>query len=264
MYFTTSDKLQLYYEHTTKPDAHDTLVLLNGLSQATLAWAFITPALQQQYNIVLLDFIFQGQSDKQAPYRNFDQHATDVKELLDFLRIEKASLAGLSYGSLVAQHFALLFPEKLNKLILMGTFAHKTPYFEAIANAWQKALEAGGYTLMFEVMLPSVLGEDYFKNPLIPIDIMRNTRREINNDATALLKLMRATQERPDYREKLKLLKCSTLIIQGEKDLLLPPHLAEAVHKCIAGSRLELIPHAGHTLNLEAVPQLIELIKGFV
>ncbi|HXB39526.1 MAG TPA: alpha/beta hydrolase [Bacteroidia bacterium] len=264
MIYKTKDNLNLYCEVTGNLQSTKTLVFLNGLSQSTLAWILTTPYFKSEYKIVLLDFIFQGQSEKNAEVRNFDQHATDVKGVLDELKIEKANIIGLSYGSLVAQHFALLFPERLEKLILMSTFAHKTPYFEAIELAWGRALESGGYSLLFDIMLPSVLGEEYFKNPIIPIELMKQTRSDANNDAQALLKLMRATKDRPDYREKIKNIKTPTLIIHGEKDLLLLPHMAEAVHKSILGSALEIIPRVGHTLNLEAIPQSVTLIKEFL
>lgn len=263
MYCKTTDNLNLYYEVTGNVQSHRTLVFLNGLSQSTLAWALTTPHLHD-YKIVLLDLIFQGQSEKKADMRDFDQHAGDVKNLLQELRIEKATLIGLSYGSLVAQHFGLLYPHYLDKLILMSTFAHKTPYFEAIEVAWTRAMEAGGYPLLFDIMLPCVLGEEYFKNPVIPLDLMKQARADANNDSQALLNLMRATKQRPDYREKLRGIKTPTLIIHGEKDLLLLPHMAEEVHRHIAGSRLEIIPRVGHTLNLEAVPQSVALIKKFL
>jgi 3-oxoadipate enol-lactonase len=263
MYCKTIDNQQLYYEVTGNLQSPKTLVFLNGLSQSTVAWVLTTPHFKNDYKIVLLDLIFQGQSDKQGDMRDFDQHAKDVKSVLDLLGIDQAIIAGLSYGSLVAQHFALLFPDRLEKLILMSTFAHKTPYFEAIELAWARAIEAGGYPLLFDIMLPSVLGEDYFKNPLIPIDLMKQARSDANN-AQALQKLMRATKNRPDYREKLKAIKTPTLIIHGEKDLLLLPHMAVEVHKNIPGSQLEIIPNVGHTLNLEAIVQTAELIKKFL
>lgn len=264
MYTKTHDNLNLYYEVTGNLQSPETIVFLNGLSQSTMAWVLTTPHFKNEYRIVLLDFIFQGQSDKKGEVRDFNQHAKDVKTVLDQLGIDKVIMAGLSYGSLVAQHFALLFPERLEKLILLSTFAHKTPYFEAIELAWGGAIEAGGYPLLFDVMLPSVLGEEYFRNPLIPIDLMKQTRNDANNDAQALKKLMRATKDRPDHREKLKGIKTPTLIIHGEKDLLLLPHMATEVHKHIPGSTLEIIPRVGHTLNLEAVPQMAELIKKFL
>lgn len=264
MIHRTNDNLELYYEVTGNTASPETLVFLNGLSQSTLAWVLTTPHFRDRYRIVLLDFIFQGQSAKKAPVRNFDQHAGDVKTLLDELKIEKANVIGLSYGSLVLQHLVLLYPDKVKKAVFMSTFAHKTPYFEAIELAWTKALEAGGYSLLLDVMLPSVLGEDYFKNPLIPIEFMKQTRADINNDAEALLKLMTATRERPDYRERLNEIKIPSLILHGEKDLLLLPHMALEVHKNIPGSKFELIKGVGHTLNLEAVGQSVELIRNFL
>lgn len=264
MLYKTKDNLNLYYEVTGNAQSPKTLVFLNGLSQSTLAWILTTPYFKNEYKIVLMDFIFQGQSEKNAEVRSFDEHATDVKGVLDELEIDRVNIIGLSYGSLVAQHFALLFPERLEKLVLMSTFAHKTPYFEAIELAWGRALELGGYSLLFDIMLPSVLGEEYFKNPIIPIELMKQTRADSNNDAGALLKLMRATKERPDYREKIKNIKTPTLIIHGEKDLLLLTHMAEAVNKSIHGSVLKIIPKVGHTLNLEAIPQSVALIKEFL
>jgi len=264
MYCKTTDKLQIYYELTGNLQSPKTLVFLNGLSQSTLAWVLTTPHFKIDYKIVLLDFIFQGQSDKKPEARNFDEHARDVKSVLDELKITSANIIGLSYGSLVAQHFALLFPGMLEKLVLMSTFAHKTPYFEAIELAWGRAVEVGGYPLLFDIMLPSVLGEEYFKNPIIPIELMKQTRTEANNDTQALLKLMRATKERPDYRDKIKNIQTPTLILHGEKDLLLLPHMALEVHRKIPGSVLEIIPRVGHTLNLEAIPQSVALIKQFL
>lgn len=264
MFHTTSDKQQLYYEIQGNHQAKRTVVLLNGLSQSTIAWALMTPVLGKNNRIVLLDFIFQGQSGKSGEWRNFDQHAADVKGLLDELGVQKATMIGLSYGSLVAQHFAVLYPDKLEKLVLMATFAHKTPYYTAIETAWGRAVEMGGYPLLLDIMLPSVLSEEYFKNPLIPIDLMKEARKDLNNDSTALLKLMMATKERPDYLEELKKIKIPTLIVQGEKDLLFPVHMAEAIQRSIAGSKLEVIPNAGHTLNLEAVPQSLVILNRFL
>src|SRR6185312_11111478 len=103
----TSDNLDLYYELQGNLKAAETLVFLNGLTQSTLAWAFVTPYFKERYKIVLLDLIFQGQSAKTGSWRNFDQHAADVKAVLDQEKITKVTLIGLSYGSLVAQHFVV-------------------------------------------------------------------------------------------------------------------------------------------------------------
>lgn len=264
MFCKTTDNLNIYFEVQGNENAKETLVFLNGLSQSTVSWILTTPYFKNDYRIVLIDFIFQGQSDKIGEWRSFDTHARDVISVLDYLKIEKAIVAGLSYGSLVAQHLAINHANRISKLLLISTFAHKTPYYDAIELSWWRALEFGGYNLMLDIMLPSVLSENYFLNPLIPIDLMKQTRQEANEDKQALFKLMRATKERVDYRPELKKITVPTIVIQGEKDLLLPVHMAGEVAKAIPNSQFKVIPHVGHTLNLEAVPQMVAIIKDFL
>jgi pimeloyl-ACP methyl ester carboxylesterase len=250
----TTDNLNIYFEVQGNEQAKETIVFLNGLSQSTISWILTTPHFKNDYRIVLIDFIFQGQSDKTGEWRNFDAHARDVISVLDTLKINKAIIAGLSYGSLVAQYLGVHYGNRISKLVLMSTFAVKTPYYEAIELSWWRALEMGGYGLMLDIMLPNVLSEGYFKNPLIPIDLMKAARQEANEDKQALFKLMRATKERPDYRPELKKITTPTIVIQGEKDTLFPVHMAQEVADSIPNSKLVVIPFAGHTLNLEAIP----------
>lgn len=263
MYVKTTDGLNLYYEMQGNPKSPETLVFLNGLTQSTLSWFFMLPAFKEHYRILLLDFIFQGQSDKTGPHRNFDTHAADVVSVLDQENCSKVHIVGLSYGSLVAQHLCVNNPQRVKTLCLLSTFAHKTPYYEAIELSWWRALELGGYSLLLDIMLPSVLSENYFKNPVIPIEVMKNARKEINDNSEAIFKLMRATKERDDYRPKLKQIKTPCLILHGERDLLLPVHLAQSVHEHIAGSVFKVLPSAGHTLNLEHVEEVCGHICTF-
>ena len=260
----TTDNLNIYYEIQGNETAKETLVFLNGLSQSTASWLLTTPYFKENYKIILIDFIFQGQSDKTGDWRTFDQHANDVVNIFNQLKEGKVIIVGLSYGSLVAQHMAVNSPEHISKLVLISTFANKTPYFEAIELSWWRALELGGYSLMLDIMLPSVLSENYFTNPLIPIDLMKQARQESIDDKQALFKLMRATKEREDYRKILVNIAIPTIVIQGEKDLLFPVHMAKEVSDSIPKSKLVIIPNAGHTLNLEAVPQMSKVIYDFI
>jgi len=260
----TIDDLNIYYEVQGNTSSQETLVFLNGLTQSTVSWLFVLPYFKEKYKIILLDFIFQGQSDKAEHWRDFDQHANDVKHVLQQEKINKATIIGLSYGSMVAQNFAVNHPNFVNKLILISTFAHKTPYYEAIELSWWRALEFGGYNLMLDIMLPSVLSEDYFSHPIIPIQMMKEARLDAQQNKQAIFNLMQATKERKDYRPNLEKINVPTLIIQGEKDLLLPVHLANEVHKHIKDSKIKVISNAGHTLNLEHVPEVCGYIKEFL
>jgi pimeloyl-ACP methyl ester carboxylesterase len=152
----------------------------------------------------------------------------------------------------------------IEKIVLISTFAHRTPYFEAIGLSWTRALEQGGYNLLLDVMLPNVLSEDYFNNPLIPLDVMKEARKGANENTSAILKLMKATGERKDFREELRKINTPTLIIHGEKDLLIPLHMAKEVHANIKNSEFVAIKNAGHTLNLESINEVCSYILPFL
>jgi 3-oxoadipate enol-lactonase len=260
----TYDDLELYYKVKGNVNAPETIVFLNGLTQSTDSWILMEPFFKEKYKIILMDFIFQGQSDKKGDWRDFNQHARDVKTLLEHEHITKAHLIGISYGSLVAQHFAVEYPSYLDKLVLISTFAHKTPYYEAIELSWWRALEMGGYSLMLDIMLPNVLSESYFSNPLVPIDKLKAARNDLSPKPEAIFQLMKATKERKDFRKQLHKVKAETLVIQGEQDTLFPVHLAKEVQENIKNAKLAVIKNAGHTLNLEHVAEVSNQILGFL
>jgi 3-oxoadipate enol-lactonase len=238
----TYDDLELYYKVKGNLNAPETIVFLNGLTQSTDSWILMEPFFKEKYKIILMDFIFQGQSDKKGDWRDFNQHARDVKTLLEHENITKAHLIGISYS----------------------TFAHKTPYYEAIELSWWRALEMGGYSLMLDIMLPNVLSESYFSNPLVPIDKLKAARNDLSLKPEAIFQLMKATKERKDFRKQLHKVKAETLVIQGEQDTLFPVHLAKEVQENIKNAKLAVIKNAGHTLNLEHVVEVSATIKTFL
>lgn len=263
MFCKTEDNKSIYFEFKGNSQAKETLVFLNGLSQTSLSWGFMLPYFEEKYRILVLDFIFQGQSDKTGEMRDFNQHANDVLCIINSLKIEKATLIGLSYGSLVAQHFAVNYPERIDKLCLLSTFAHKTPYYEAVELSWRRALDLGGYALMLDVMLPFVLSNSYFTHPIIPIDLMKAARQDLT-DAASLQKLMDATHARKDFREELKKIKAHTIVIHGRQDTLFTVDLGKSVADNIPNSVFVVLENAGHTLNLEEVQLVSKTILNFI
>lgn len=258
------DGTELYYELHGPENAPQTVVFLNGLSQSTLAWSAIAPSIAASHGVILLDLVFQGQSGAPESYRSFDAHAADVEHLLGTLGRENVVICGISYGSAVAQHILVNHPERYAGALLLSTFAHNTPIFEAIGNSWAAALREGGYPLMLDVMLPHVLGENYFIRPLIPIETLKEARLHAGLRPDSLLKLMMATEERKDYRMHLPRISVPVHVIQGEMDTLIPPRIAREVARHIPGAQFTVFEGVGHTLNIEAIPQTISEIKKFI
>lgn len=263
-FFTLTDGNRIFYQYHFISQTAPTLVFLNGLSQSTLSWGAVTPAFAGRYNVLLLDLVFQGKSTAEGNARTYDQHADDVSALIAHLHVPGPILCGLSYGSAVAQHALVRHPAVYNGAVLMSTFGHNAELFNAMGESWKSALRAGGYALLLDVMLPVVLGASYFDKPLIPIQTLKEMRISNNLSPENLFRLMEATEVRGDFREQLRKVDVDVLVIHGEEDLLIPVAVASEVADRIPQSEFIVLEKSGHTLNLEAIPQITRLIGDYV
>ena len=263
MKHTLPDGLQLYYELHGDAEASQAIVFLNGLSQSTAAWAGLVHALGKKYRLVLIDLLFQGQSDAAPEHRSFEGHAADVADLLQSLNLPDTMVAGISYGGAVAQRFLVNYPELAQAGALLSTFPYKDAYFDAIGYSWEAALKQGGYPLMLDVMLPTVLGRSYFLNPIITIENLKNAKANQSPTPENILMLTQATKESGNYLDELKKVEVPVLVVQGEEDPLCTVEMGKAMYQALPNAELEILPNVGHTLNLECIPDLIQLLDTF-
>ncbi|WP_162054423.1 alpha/beta fold hydrolase [Pontibacter pamirensis] len=257
------DGLELHYEIHGDTNASQTIVFLNGLSQSTAAWAGLVHTLGRKYKLVLVDLLFQGKSDAAPAHRSFEGHAADLAHLLQALQLPETILVGISYGGAVAQRFLVNHPELVQACMLLSAFPYKDAYFDAIGYSWEAALKVGGYPLMLDVMLPTVLGRSYFLNPIISIENLKNSKASQSPTSENILKLTQATKESGNYLEELKKVQVPVLVVHGEEDLLCTVEMGQAMYQALPNAELEILPHVGHTLNLECIPDLIQLIDSF-
>ena len=96
--------------------------LIHGYAKKEF-WIGQIDELAKQFQVVWFDNRGVGKSERpNIPY-SMKMLVDDLKGLMDFLEVQQAHLIGHSLGSMIAQHFALSHPERINKLILMSTTA---------------------------------------------------------------------------------------------------------------------------------------------
>lgn len=258
------DGLELHYELYGDPEAKQTLIFLNGLSQSTAVWAGMAFHLGKKYRLVLVDLLFQGKAEAATEFRSFEGHAADLAHLLHELQLSETTVVGISFGGAVAQRLVVNYPELVQKAILLSTFSYKDAYLEAVINSWEKALLAGGYPLMLEVMLPFVFSRAYFLKPVISIDNLKKSKSAPNLTADSLLKLIEAMKTSGNYLEELKHVQIPVLLVHGADDMVCPPEFGKGMYDALPQAQLKVLPNVGHTLNLECMPVLVQLIDEFV
>ncbi|MBF0289189.1 MAG: alpha/beta hydrolase [SAR324 cluster bacterium] len=262
MHHELPDGLKMYYEVLGNEDA-PWLVLVNGVTQSAPAWKMMTPLLEKDYRILIFDFIFQGQSDKKGEVRPFDQLTDDMVSLLDAVGAQKVYMAGISFGGAATQHFMVRYPDRLEKAVLMATLGKKSEYFKYMEFVWHKTMSTAGMDLLTDFAFIFSLSENYFENPLVPIDTLKQFSLEIN-DPVSVQKLMDTMKIREDdYLPQLEKVTIPTMVVQGSNDTFCTPAMGKEIADHLPNGEFKTIPNVGHALNLEAIPQTVEVIRSF-
>jgi len=111
------------------------LLLLNGVMMTMQSWALQVPRLSARFCCVLHDFRGQLRSGKPGRY-TLQQHVDDLRALLDLLGIERADVAGTSYGGENGMLFALAHPERVRRLVAIACVSEADDALRATVGRW--------------------------------------------------------------------------------------------------------------------------------
>lgn len=179
-----------------------------------------------------------------------DDYARDLLGLLDHLEIADAVVGGLSMGGYVT--FALLrqAPRRVRGLVLADTRPQADSDEGRAKRRDMLALIArDGVEGVAEAMLPGLVGATTLRDR--PEVVARVERLILANHADAVRAAVSAMMTRPDSTPLLAAIDRPTLVMAGQEDAIIPLDVAEALHGAIPGSRLTVLPGAGHLPNLE-------------
>lgn len=249
-----SGKAVLYYvEHGSgKP-----LVFLHGASWDHRQWGPQVDYFSRSYRTIALDARGHGRSMLPPGKVDPRQFSHDVICLLDHLDVEKATLVGLSMGGHVALQSAAYHPERVDKLILIGTpFTNSFNWYERTfvpVNRWScKALSmksiGKAQAKMLSKFNPKV--HDYI------MDVFRDFDHDTFNRTWDAVTRM-------ESRELLERIDCPTLLLIGDHDTM-TNYQQQTMLEAIKNARLETIENAHHATNLDNPDQVNALISRFL
>lgn len=252
--------IQLYYE-LHGPEAADVIVLSNGIFMSTASWGFQVAELQEHFRVLVYDCRGMWKSDHPAGPYSMEQHADDLAELLNGLGINKAHIAGISYGGEISMVFALKYPQMTRSLIVSSSVSQLDPQLGAIGKSWSAALQTRDPDMLFHVTLPYNFSESWLEANAGLLDATR--QRYAGLDFDSVSELM-AAFSRLDITAALKNITAPTLVLVGEEDILKSRKYSEIITHEIPGAELIIIPHAGHAVCLEQPAAFNSALLGFV
>jgi len=110
------------------------LVLIHGLGNNSLEnWYELIKRLQTRYRVVAVDMRNHGKSDKPRQRFEIGQMADEVAGMMDAAGIDRAAVAGFSMGGMIAQELAHRHPHRVERMVLMGTTAHRARFRKEIS-----------------------------------------------------------------------------------------------------------------------------------
>lgn len=234
------------------------IVLVHSLAMDRSFWRPVAERLAGRAPVLTYDCRGHGQSDKPAGPCSVDLHADDLAGLLDKLDWRTALVAGASMGGCIALAFAIRHAARVSALGLIDTTAWYGP--DAPKNWEQRANAAlaSGLSSLTDFQVTRWFGDKFrAENPQVVKD---SVDLFLRNDIAAYAQTCRMLGA-CDLRAGLASIKVPTAIVVGEEDYATPPAMAEAMHKAIAGSTLQVLPGARHLTPLER-PDEIAAVLG--
>ncbi|MGM0436553.1 MAG: alpha/beta fold hydrolase, partial [Bacillota bacterium] len=134
--FTFKDK-KVFYKLDGNPE-NETLLILNGIMMSHKSWELFVPNLKAHFQVLRVDMLDQGESDKMAPGYTQALQAQMLSALIKHIGVEKVHVAGISYGGNVALQLALNYPDQVHKLVLFNAVARTSEWLRDIGRGWNK------------------------------------------------------------------------------------------------------------------------------
>lgn len=250
--------VDLAYETGGPADA-PVLVLLNSLGSTRAMWDPQIGPLSEHLRVVRTDMRGHGQSPvPDGPY-TMAELGRDVLALLDTLGVQRAHLAGLSLGGMVAQWLAAHAPERVHTLSLLCTtagFEDPAAWHERAATVRENGCAALAPTVVQRWFTPALAERD-------PELVARNVAMIGATPAEGYAGCAEAIADW-DGRADLGRIAARTLVIAGVHDPATPPAHLEKIAAGIAGAQLHVLDRAAHLVNIEQAGTVTQLLLEHV
>lgn len=254
-YFTTKDACKIFYTTYGLEGSNPVVVFLNGTIQTTLYWGGFVPAFSMRFGLLCYDARAQGQSDLGNKPISLKLHVSDLKELLEYLTVDKAHLVGISHGAWVALAFSAEFPAMVDHLVLCSLDAKTNDRSRTVVRSWLEILRLSDLKAMGWAALPAVFGNRFLNqhqkilDKIVDAVVLRNSRK-------SLIAQLEAVSHYPAPDSMTENFNQPALVISGAEDPLVEPgDVRRLADLCRA--RHQELPGIGHSIPAEA-PRIFE------
>lgn len=266
--------------HLVETGVGDLVLLLHGFPEFWYSWRYQLPVLGKYFRVVVPDLRGYNDTEKRGPY-HIATLTADVHELVHALGYERAHVVGHNWGGAIAFATAALYPEIVNKLVVLNA-----PHAPALAREYRhnpRQVFKSWYVGLFQLpWLPEFLLGAFnawgIRRMLRTAsrDAKTFTNQDLRAYADAILKPGALTSALGYYRalrlreaqrtRRWRTITAPTLILWGERDVALEVGLTRDLEAWIPNVRVQYFQNAGHWLQQEEPDRvnraLLEFLRG--
>ncbi|MDD5702519.1 MAG: alpha/beta hydrolase [Dehalococcoidales bacterium] len=255
---TLSNNLVIPYVEQGNPGGAP-LIFLHAIADSWHVFELLLSHIPQ--SIYAFALTQRGHGDASRPYAGYrsSDFASDLKAFMDAIHLGKATIAGASSGGFIARHFAIKYPERINKLILLGSPASlidKPGVIEMWKTSISKMTDPVDHAFVRKFaektfpqsMPPDRLEKLICENLKVPAYVWKETFEGLLKDDLSYLSRIQAP----------------TLIIWGDQDDIIPLTDQERLARDIPGSYMVVYHGVGHMVYLEEPERVATDIMNFL
>src|SRR5688500_5259874 len=232
-------------------------------------WRYVTPAFEDDYRLVLFDYVGSGRSDLGAydaeRYASLDGYAQDLLDVVHALDLRDVVLVGHSVSGMVALLAANREPERFARLVLVGP----SPRYVNDAPDYVGGFERADIEGLLETMDKNYIGWANFLAPAI----MKNPDRPelgaelvesfCSTDPVIARRFAEATFY-ADNRDDLPRVRVPSLVLQCSEDIIAPLAVGEYTARALPGSTLRVMEATGHCPHMSAPEETVRLMREYL
>jgi sigma-B regulation protein RsbQ len=231
-------------------------------------WRFITPAFEDDYRIVLFDYVGAGRSDlaayDAARYGSLEGYARDVLDVIHALDLHDVIFVGHSVSSMIGVLAANAEPERFDRLIMIGPsprYINDPPYVGGFERA-----DIDG---LFDMMDRNFIG---WANFLAPAIMKHADRPELGEELTEsfcstdplIARRFAEATFYSDNRADLPHVRVPSLILQCAEDIIAPREVGEYMHRLLPASTIRFMNATGHCPHMSEPDETVALMREYL
>ncbi len=264
------DGQRVWWEYHGTGD-REAVCLLNGLAMHTKAWYGFLPLLAPSHDVILYDYLGQGDSSKDDIPYSIPEFARYLDLIMDEAGVAKVHLMGISYGGFIALDFARLYQHRLHTLVLSGILlSHEALFemYEALSLRFYRG-SPEAFDLYTHYMYEKIFGEA-FVSRLDPAQLDAMRQRFYDRYIDHRHCLIRLTEAQDPFFDALeenmpgyRAIRTPTLMVAGEQDRAIPLWQQRKILDILPSTRWETIPGSGHVVYIEQPRTFFGMILEF-